>query len=212
MTSAIVQQIILLLIRHGLTAIGLERLLNDPEVETKIGAGAAVLVGLIWSAARKIKVKNETTKAPAPAKIAPTLMALALAASVVGCASNPSPTGLNRWEQITRAAAYGGSISWLKDHPQDCAKFASVADEFAVMAKQEFVIMSDFLRVARKLPVHELRDNGNVLLVTEFVVVVLDGNGALESDKVQIYLKPIINGAATGLRLGVDRFCNSPAK
>lgn len=209
MTAAIFQQIILLLIRHGLTAIGLEKLWNDPEVETKIGAAVALVVGLAWSALRKVKAaKNE----PVAQKIAPTLMGLLLAALAVGCASNPTPSGLNRWEQISRSAAYGGSISWLKDHPQDCAKFASVADEFAVMAKQDFVIVSDFLRVARQLPVHELRDNGNVLLITEFVVVVLDGNGALESEKVQLYLKPIINGAAAGLRLGVDRFCNSPAK
>ena len=209
MTAAIFQQIILLLIRHGLTAIGLEKLWNDPEVETKIGAAVALVVGLAWSALRKVKAAKTE---PVAQKIAPTLMGLLLAASVVGCASNPTPTGLNRWEQISRSAAYGGSIAWLKDHPQDCTKFASVADEFAVMAKQDFVIVSDFLRVARQLPVHELRDNGNVLLITEFVVVVLDGNGALESEKVQLYLKPIINGAATGLRLGIDRFCNSPAK
>jgi len=203
-------QFILAAVRHLLTAAGFEKVWNDADLNSKIVGGVVFAVGFGLSLARKVKAQKEAN-APV-SKIAPTLMALALAASVVGCASNPSPTKLNRGEQISRAAAYGGSISWLKDHPQDCAKFAAVADEFAVMAKQEFVIMSDFLRVARQLPVHELRDNGNVLLVTEFVVVVLDGNGALESDKVQIYLKPIINGAATGLRLGVDRFCNSPAK
>lgn len=209
----LIVQFILSAVRHALTAAGFEKVWNDAELNNKIVGGVVFAVGFGLSLAHKIKAQREASaEAKQVAKIAPTLMALALAASVVGCASNPSPTGLNRWEQITRAAAYGGSISWLKDHPQDCAKFASVADEFAVMAKQEFVIVSDFLRVARQLPVHELRDNGNVLLVTEFVVVVLDGNGALESDKVQIYLKPIINGAATGLRSGVDRFCNSPAK
>jgi len=205
-------QFILAAVRHLLTAAGFEKVWNDADLNSKIVGGVVFAVGFGLSLARKVKAQREAAANAPVSKIAPTLMVLALAASVVGCASNPSPTKLNRWEQISRAAAYGGSISWLKDHPQDCAKFSAVADEFAVMAKQEFVIMSDFLRVARQLPVHELRDNGSVLLVTEFVVVVLDGNGALESDKVQIYLKPIINGAATGLRLGVDRFCNSPAK
>lgn len=206
----LIVQFILAAVRHALTAAGFEKVWNDPDLNSKIVGGVVFAVGFGLSLARKIKAKREA--AAAAPKIAPTLMVLALAASVVGCASNPSPTGLNRWEQIARSAAYGGSLTWLRDHPQDCQKFASVADEFAVMAKQEFVIVSDFLRVARQLPVRELRDNGNVLLITEFVVVVLDSNGALESEKVQIYLKPIINGAATGLRLGVDRFCNFPAK
>lgn len=205
-------QFILAAVRHLLTAAGFEKVWNDADLNSKIVGGVVFAVGFGLSLARNVKAQKEASTAAVASKIAPTLMGLLLAASVVGCASNPTPTGLNRWEQIARSAAYGGSISWLKDHPRDCAKFASVADEFAVMSKQEFVIVSDFLRVARQLPVRELRDNGNVLLITEFVVVVLDGNGALESEKVQLYLKPIINGAATGLRLGVDRFCNSPAK
>ena len=205
--NAIITQLVLLLIRHGIVAVGLEKLLHDPEVEAKIGASAAIAVGLVWSFIRKLR-QPQSTASPAEVKAGGGSAALLVLLLLTGCVTAPDDKNANRWQQISRAAGYGGSISWLKDHPQDCAKFASVADELAVMSKQDFVIVSDFLRVARQLPVKELRDNANVLLITEFVVIVMDSNGALESEKVQLQLKPIISGAATGIRLAVDRFCN----
>lgn len=51
--NALAIQIALALIRHGLVAVGLERVAHDPEITTKIVAGLFSLGGLIWSFARK---------------------------------------------------------------------------------------------------------------------------------------------------------------
>lgn len=60
--NALIVEIVLMLVRHGLTAVGLERLLNDSDFNVKVAAGVAALVGIAMSAARKIKRQSVDVK------------------------------------------------------------------------------------------------------------------------------------------------------
>lgn len=58
-----VSQIVLLVLRHGLTAFGLTGVLSNDELSQLVGA-LATAVGLLWSAWRKIqRARNGTIDA-----------------------------------------------------------------------------------------------------------------------------------------------------
>ncbi len=52
--NEIIKQFVLLLVRHGLTALGLSAVLSGGEVEQIIGV-IGTLVGLVWSGWRKVQ-------------------------------------------------------------------------------------------------------------------------------------------------------------
>ncbi len=60
--NEIVKQFILLLIRHGLTALGLSAVLSGSEIEQIIGV-LGTLVGLVWSGWRKVEAARNNAAA-----------------------------------------------------------------------------------------------------------------------------------------------------
>lgn len=65
--NPLILEVVLLLLRHGLTAVGLERIANDPDTMTQLGGAAAVAVGVGWSAYRKFRRVNTLPQiAPIP--------------------------------------------------------------------------------------------------------------------------------------------------
>jgi len=130
---------------------------------------------------------------------------LILGILVTGCVTAVGDRNYQRWQLASYSAAYGGSVAWLTDHPGDVGKFEVVAEELGLMSEQPVIILQDFLIVAKRLPIKELRNDGNIALIADTVVMIADSEGAMDREKVQLYLKPIVTGVSRGLSAGIGR-------
>lgn len=77
--------ILLSLLRHGLTAAGLSGILTD-QAETELLGAFAILIGLIWSVVRAVKVKREdAAEAASKASVVAIFLIGTAAFLVTGC-------------------------------------------------------------------------------------------------------------------------------
>lgn len=63
--NAFIIEIVLMLLRHGLTAVGFSKVVDDPETMNKLAGAVVMGLGIAWSAWRKVH------RVSAPAQITP---------------------------------------------------------------------------------------------------------------------------------------------
>lgn len=197
--------IIAKLIRHALTTFGGATMATDDHVNQIVGI-LSMLIGVAWSLAESRKQKAPTIKPIPP--VPPAIGLAIISAVLAGCITAPGDKKSQRWEQVSYVAGYGGTVSWIIKHPGDRETFERVAAELRPVSERDIVLISDFLIIAKQLPIRELRENASVAIVTDAVVMLADANGAIAGDDVQLYLRPITRGLWKGIEAGLSRTSN----
>lgn len=157
--------------------------------------GLAVLIREVWNQ----NVTNGLLKSKAPVTAALLLGTVLLTGS--GC-STLSPTDIQRISAATKVAAYVGTSTALRQHPEWKDAFAIASDNLKVLETADTLDVAQILAIIQRLPIKELKSDTAAIIITSATILITEFNvSTIPLERVK-QLQPIVKSIRQGIDLG----------
>jgi hypothetical protein len=128
------------------------------------------------------------------------LLTLCASLGASGCTTHPPAA--QRAQSAARLAAYVGTADFLITHPEARPRFESAIAALRRIETSENVDLPTLLTVVQQLPVHELKSDRTLLIVSAATLLLADYTGALPVEQWND-LRPLARAIREGIELGL---------